>query len=179
MDKIIFTASNGFEIKEDEGGNISGECGVHIANSAYALALREFFQAERDEELGRWRWPENPDYVVYRTDPVCISVIDEKDGCEWVYYRGGLNFTCPDLIAEAGEAYFVAHPEPKPWHDAKEGEVWVVDTGDSEERPMIVADYVEEGLVFNDAIYSAVYEVKSPEIQGARRIWPEPEQEEA
>ena len=60
-----FTASNGVEIRPEEG------YGAVVSNltliNEEMEALREFFQAEADERAGRWRWVEHPDYVVYDT----------------------------------------------------------------------------------------------------------------
>ena len=49
-------------------------------------ALRAFFQAERDVELGRWRDTENTDMVAYRSPEDddgygrCILLLDETTG---------------------------------------------------------------------------------------------------
>ena len=95
-------------------------------------ALRAFFQAERDIELGRWRDTENPDMVVYRTpeydddDGRCILLLDETTGGtdhEWEQI---------DLPGPA-RRYFAAHPEPEPrppfaaYVDKNGSAVWVTD----------------------------------------------------
>ena len=92
-------------------------------------ALREFFRAEEDKRLGRWRWAENPEYVVYPGPGEMREalVISEVHGCwgSWseteAIREGGY-----DTLAAAAVAYFDAHPNPKPWHDAKDGETWVL-----------------------------------------------------
>ena len=105
-------------------------------NGIYTLetteALRAFFQAERDTELGRWRDPENKDMVAYRMPEDddgcgrCILLLDENTGdnhWEW------------EQIATSGPAlrYFAAHPEPEPrppfaaYVDKNGSAVWVTD----------------------------------------------------
>lgn len=122
-----YTASNGAKISTYDYGSFSNLrvktvdnevilAGVHVE------ALREFFRAEEDERLGRWRWPENPEYVVYpRAEDVLV--LFEINGEGGVLYRRG--DAVHDFEGLAARAYFDAHPEPKPaWHDAKPGEVW-------------------------------------------------------
>jgi hypothetical protein len=107
-------------------------------------AVREFFRAEEDERLGRWRWPENPDYVVYPIiepaheiafgSDLSVMILHEPTGVLKGYCRaedqGGRDREYPD----AARAYFDAHPEPKPWHDAKEGEVWALRFEDDDDE---------------------------------------------
>lgn len=130
---MSFTASNGVTITgsahartwqvRDEGSEIGDKRFVPL-NVRKIDALREFFQHERDEELGRWRWPENPLYVVYpRADHV--QVVNELSGNALNVSRAQANVSTG--LDRAARAYFEAHPERKPWHDAKEGEVWVLD----------------------------------------------------
>lgn len=62
----------------------------------------------------------------------------------------------------------VSEPEPKPWHDAKPGEVWVVKTKhNDQERPVFVN---------SDGDFENAEEYFHPEfrdITAGRRIWPE------
>ncbi|MDR6691374.1 hypothetical protein J2X55_002286 [Microbacterium sp. 1154] len=116
-----FTASNGISVTPSAsivGGTSVNDVALHKRE---ADALREFFQAEADERLGRWRWPENPAYVV--------------------------------------AAYFDAHPEPKPWHGAEPGDVFLV-TWPGSER--------EEAVIVPGA-WPKAWEC----VTSARRIWPE------
>lgn len=90
-------------------------------------ALRGFFQAERDAELGRWRWPENPDYVVYPPirDREKIAVVNEATGNQAQYSRNSPTFAGPIWTAggpisdwtRVARAYFDAHPNDKPLPD--------------------------------------------------------------
>lgn len=178
-----FVASNGATIQKGGAGNLFLE---HPEWNGYRLypdhvaALREFFQYERDEELGRWRDPENPDVVVYRT-----PYGDDRDGRRIEMVNERTNETEPaweNLVviedAEQPEGwaarYFAAHPEPKPWHDAKPGEVWLigVPTGPTFEFSAMTAVEHDGKIAFSnpgsDEWLAPTYEPLS-----ARRIWPE------
>ena len=117
---------NELQVGIDEVGRIhlsrAGYCkGIYTLETTEAL--RAFFQAERDQELGWWRDPENPNTVVYPRyeqddhDGRCILLLNETTGdtgFEW------------ERLATSGPAlrYFAAHAdvEPdKPRHDAKAG----------------------------------------------------------
>lgn len=141
--------------------------GIAIPSSIEA-DLHEFFQAERDKELGRWRWPENPDYVAYADDDGDVVVLNEGTGASYsLTTRRDVTKRNPNHPAtKAAQAYFEAHPEPKPWDAAKEGEVWIV-------------------TPFNStAAYPAIFQAdmfrdhggswRAEDIADARRIWPEP-----
>jgi len=133
-----FTASNGVSVRIREhdiewavpDSDSFGSIYRCSQGSMLDVALAEFYQARRDERLGRWRWPENPQWVVYRDEIADVLVLNEASGEE------AGRFT-PDTVenfpraegADAARAYFDAHPEPKPWHDAKPGEGWVIDIG--------------------------------------------------
>ena len=81
-----FTASNGWTFNPpDKDGDISIRNPEDIIQTFIppdaVNALYEYLQAERDTELGRWRDPENPDFVVYPGDgPKDWNIISEKDG---------------------------------------------------------------------------------------------------
>src|SRR5699024_6580390 len=60
------------------------QLGRDLDTSGLTEALERQALAKRDAELGRWRWPEQPDYVVY---PVtqghrtrAVSVVNEATG---------------------------------------------------------------------------------------------------
>jgi hypothetical protein len=135
------------------------------------VAWREFFQAERDEELGRWRWPENPDYVVYPDDDGDVIVLNERDGMSGIGQTRATVDRYPNSFgADAARAYFESHPERKPWHDAKEGEVWVL-TLDGDEIP-----YMARPSIGNNVYFEGVIDGIKPDstmITAGRRIYPE------
>lgn len=126
-----FVASNGVEITKDVHGCVSVE-GLHSLRED-SQALREFFQHERDEELGRWRSKKLPDYVVYpgRNDRLSTShersvIMNERNGGS----ATGVLLSAPDGWAGSArqviDEYNEAHPEPKPWGSAKNNEVWAL-----------------------------------------------------
>ena len=58
-----FKASNGLVISEIDEGDylVTSPSGVEINVDPWqSFALREFFQHQRDQQLGRVRWPEDP-----------------------------------------------------------------------------------------------------------------------
>ena len=124
--------------------------------------------SERDQGLGRWRWPENPDYVVYPSVRVLarvrtVVVLHEPSG-DNVYIPESSGFDTDE--ARAALAYFAAHPVSKPWHDAKPGEAWVITYGG------------EEHAVISDGAFflwqsGSEQSIKDSRISAGRRIWPE------
>ena len=98
-------------------------------------ALRAFFQAERDAELGRWRDPENPNIVVY---PI-PAMNDQGDGygrAVWVLDEAEMvsRTVLDDRHSHSSASrYFAAHPQPEPrppfaaYVDKNGSAVWVTD----------------------------------------------------
>lgn len=166
-----FTASNGVTVDTDVHGCVT-VAGVESLRDS-SQALREFFQHERDQELRRWRWPAEPHILVYETHTSVLVVDEVRPG------RTPSLYTAEDVegrhgqFAEAARAYFAAHPEPKPWHDAKPGEVWVVRVTDVD-LVMTVHESNYGGLRFrlNDQ-EGTIYALDTPSIREGRRIWPE------
>jgi hypothetical protein len=124
-----YTASNGVKITRytDSLDAVDGDASAAWMAPRVVKALREFFRAEEDERLGRWRWPENPEFVVY---PGSLSmreaqVVSEEKGCwgQWSEAEAHRD-AGRDRLSAAAVAYFDANPEPKPWDSAKVGEVW-------------------------------------------------------
>lgn len=174
MDK--FTASNGVTIERKGVAALAVERPMTDRllniNAERVVALREFFRAERDEELGRWRWPENPDYVVYPDDDGDVIVLNEREVISSLVIRRDLPQLNADIDrTKAARAYFEAHPERKPWEDAKPGDVWVFEV-DGEES--IVANVIIDirGHRF-ETVAGKALNVESSVFRGARRIWPE------
>jgi hypothetical protein len=133
-----FKSSNGVGVRIDDAGDLDfhNRLGWNgLAGGKVVDALREFFRAEEDERLGRWRWPENQNYIVVPDGELGeVGVFDEEALDEArIYARESLTFE--GNFGGAAKAYFDAHPEPKPsWHDAKPGQVWEIDyeSGESE-----------------------------------------------
>ena len=168
-----FVASNGIPIIEKDWG-LSFTQGVDLGtltgvSDDQANALREYFQHERDRELGRWRWPENPEWVMYQGGPGSVWVFDEDDPYLTRIYCSEVSrvpFSHNSALG-AATAYFAAHHEPKPWHDAKPGEVWAIVTENVAEE--VAVQRTPNGLwQFCDGV---VRDDELP-IESARRIWP-------
>ena len=170
----------------DEVGRIhlsrAGYC-----NGIYTLetteALRAFFQAERDQELGRWRDPDNPDYVVYpgSINLDWVVVLDESTGGTNVVFKQPRKPTKDSDFRLVAERYFAAHldPEPRPWEEAKPGEVWALTYAGIEETAW-VADFTwgapprfRQFKNLLDPIFT-----NDKHITAGRRIWPEGEASE-
>ena len=174
---------NKVQVDLDEVGRIhlsrAGYC-----NGIYTLetteALREYFQAERDEQLGRWRDPENPDIVVY---PI-PAMNDQGDGygrVVWVLDEAEMvsGTVLDDRHSHSSASrYFAAHPqpqpEPKPWLEAKPGEVWALTYAGIEETAW-VADFTwgapPRFRQFKNLL-NPIF-TNDDSITAGRRIWPE------
>ncbi|WP_053386003.1 hypothetical protein [Leucobacter japonicus] len=169
-----FVASNGIRVKRTIHGSVEFGMGGNVQAKS-AMALREFFQHERDQELGRWRWPENPDYVVYPTGEDSACAVDERSRDSSVQTRDLVRLR-EQLEGMSGGvhgalvAFFAAHPEPKPWHDAKPGEVWeftYVQMGGGDITRVFTVDSLKQFRNTNGVRVDVAYQVLS-----ARRIWP-------
>lgn len=177
-----FTASNGVTVSTSSMGIFVSHTlrapALSILADSYIEALREFFQAEADERLGRWRWPENPDYVAIpreRTDTPRetrrVRVIHEPSGDFMDTVEGS---SLVGVFKDAARAYFDAHPEPKPWHGAKPGEVWEL-TLEGEDPAAFYPSKSMDGCftpVMPNTGTTAV-NFDWPLITAGRRIWPE------
>lgn len=139
--------------------------------SANAVALREFFLHERDKELGRWRWPENRAFVVYPQPDGTVTVLDEVIG-DGLFVRYGRATDEQTAECAAARAYFDAHPEPRPWHDAKPGEVWAI-TYEGVEQAWGVGFDGPPDMRFVFACGDSRISASDVEISAGRRIWPE------
>ena len=138
--------------------------------------VRAFFQAERDEELGRWRDPENPDYICYPVagDPDDIWVVYEGSGLAYMRERNQA-FYAGNKFSEVARRYFAAHPEPKPWEGAEPGEFWIL-TVDEKTNPYKIWTDTQRVRRFErvERPYTAI-SLNDPRITAGRRVWPEGE----
>jgi hypothetical protein len=173
-----FEASNGVNVAWREyGGGITFaplfDLGALTGIDAdQADALREFFRAEEDERLGRWRRPEDPDFVVYvRGGGQVARVFRESTAQTLSFGREDHIGSTPSQFGAAARAFFDAHPEPKPWHNAKPGEAWVL-TVDGEEYPWGVGNGPDAGrFVYLGGLSNLP--IDHPSITAGRRIYPE------
>ena len=170
-----FVASNGVEVRRFE--TRPGIWWDTTESEKKEAALREFFLHERDTELGRWRF--NAYLVVYpavnhqpRNNARSVNVLDERTGRLHMRHEGQVAHreTNP-AFSEAAFSYFAAHPEPKPWHDAKPGEVWALTYGGQETAHVWTDRWAGQGNAFVSD--RAIVESDDPDITAARRIWPE------
>lgn len=173
-----YEASNGIGVRIDDQGDLdfhtklgwNGLCGGKVVD-----ALREFFQYERDEELGRWRARENPAYVVYPDEDGDVIVLDETTGrtsspvlrselAQWNPTHG---------TTKAARAYFEAHPERKPWEEAMDGEIWEFSLGCSSGQYL-----ADSGRFFQLPLRAPSHPGWKPasfpnDFEHGERIWPE------
>jgi hypothetical protein len=179
-----FTASNGYYVirngatfgidrSRERAETLAYKAGGYWLGQGEDAALAEFFQHERDEHLNRWRWSENPDYVVYPFSSNSVSVIRETPYTTWTVNRAAAGSANVEPW-RCAQAYFDAHPEPKPWHDAKPGEVWELTIGAGVRRVFVHDD--ESAAIGDRAAITPdgkFVELDSPDITAGRRIWPE------
>ena len=138
-------------------------------------ALREFFQAERDETLGRWRDPENPDWVVYPDEiPTVVWAVDEKTGAGEAWSRVSVEtLTVFIKSADVARRYFAAHPEPKPWDAAQPGEVWALTINNDREEVFRCGETGLYQLKTGNPL-GRLLSCSHNKVTAGRRIWPEP-----
>src|SRR5699024_10265037 len=103
--------------------------GGYVEGTRMDAAMAEWVQHRRDQELGRWRDPENPDHLVYQSEPYAqgyrrIAVVNERDMPGVHTFSEGAEEGSTDPKALTAQRYFAAHPEPKPWHSAEVGTLW-------------------------------------------------------
>ena len=175
-----YVADNGASVHLDSNGRMtfrrdSPLC-VNTLEAFWVQAAREFFQAERDEELGRWRDPENPDCICYPVagDPDDIWVVYEGSGLAYMRERNQA-FYAGNKFSEVARRYFAAHPEPKPWEGAEPGEFWIL-TVDEKTNPYKIWTDTQRVRRFErvERPYTAI-SLNDPRITAGRRVWPEGE----
>ena len=171
---MTFTASNGIRVKLTENHHliIENEDGQYPATAAVGVhvdALREFFQHEKDEQLGRWRSKNDPAWTAVRHEG--NVTFQHEHGTRsfniTINDTASLNRWTKELQAIAHE-YLEAHPESKPWHDAQPGEAWLL-TIDGEE--IIALRGVDEDFYTTRSGYRVI-RYNRDDITAGRRIYP-------
>lgn len=176
-----FTASNGARFEEHPNGTVTLTGGIldpRIELSpGMVFGLREFFHHKRDEELGRWRYPPNPVYVVYPgwsagEEQRFARVVNEHMGLSSVVYEHDRSERGDSDIARA---FFNAHPEErKPWEDAKPGEVWELTLDDHSEHTVFIHTDRTTGGRDGLSAGGGYFDIDDGAgITAGRRIWPE------
>jgi hypothetical protein len=175
-----YTASNGVEIEIRSTGTeliITGARALHLS-AERTTALREFFRAEEDERLGRWRWPEHPTWTCYLTRLDEVLVFNEAAPAYGSFLLGRGADTWP-YARPAADAFFDAHPHPKPWHNAMPGEMWALTVDGEPEVPAVASSSSSGHVVFTAATNEAGgteelwLDTFPARITAGRRIWPE------
>ena len=97
-----------------------------------------YYRKREDEQLGRWRDPENPDWICYGrgSSSDTVHVINEYDGLPYMLERGQVAYADSEFSAVA-QRYFEAHPKPK---EPQEGEIWDIEMGGGAQWRCVVRD---------------------------------------
>lgn len=128
-----FRARSGRKVQIRDNGTVTFDHANGYLSPETAMDADEFFQAQRDLELGRWRCPAEPDWVAQEDEPDVYGRRTVRLFNERAFEMHHLN----SLVTEgttSGElakhrvarAFFEAHPQVKPWHGAQAGEFWQV-----------------------------------------------------
>ena len=153
-----FTASNGVELDE------FGDCTMgYETYGRVHEARKEFYQNLRDKELGQTR---EGSIVVRPLNDDEVLVLDETTGEYERWYRDQISFFPGVFGHEEAKRYFAAHSEPKPWHDAEPGEVWVLKVWGEE------LAYIRTATQFTNW-GTPTQSPTDAEIKSGYRIWPE------
>ena len=183
----IFTASNGVKISSPDPAWLEVPCpqvgGDDLLSPSQVNALREYFTAERDKELERWRSPEYPSVVVHasESDADIVYVIDEREpyrNWDIEVRRSSQELLDPpswDAKLLAARAYFKAHPAPapRPWEDAEDRSIWALTIDGRDPEPFKWSDRSQQ---FTHVIGG--FPIYRPErITAGRQIWPATEEE--
>lgn len=139
---------------------------VMIGNESWPI-IEQAVLAKRDDELGRWRSKDHPEYLVYPkphpNDDYVWVVNEVSPGMVSYPVRPGDTNESP--YAAVAREYFDSTEPPKPWLAAKPGEVWV-----------LTIDGFEEALLANGAKFTGRHgkvNAGDPFITAGRRIYPE------
>lgn len=171
-----FKTRSGRTVRQGEDGTVTFHLGNGYLDPNTALDAEELFQAKRDRELGRWRWAENPDWIAVEGDRSpdgrTVVVVNERTLDRFWFNERVMTIPADASAAhKAGCAYFEAHPEVKPWHDAKRGEVWAVTETNGEALYRVSGWGRFEQVSGDDGLLSMP--VSHVSITDARRVWPE------
>ncbi|RBO73483.1 hypothetical protein [Microbacterium sp. H6] len=150
----VFTATNGMTVERDHNGDVILDRATRhpsiFMGEGTALALREFFQRERDEANGVWRSQIDPAWTAVHQDGYPRVKFRNDDGMrEFSIYpdRSNMHAWSPEL-QRIGLEYLDARPERKPWEDAQPGEVWALGMGGGYHCDSISVIETAEGIRF-------------------------------
>lgn len=119
--------------RDDDYGNayfyLNGKPTKAWIATAQVDAVKSMLQAERDEELGRWRDPKLSNYVVYKNTKLGKYIVLDETAPEIFTFDidRDYNLSLYCKVGEVLQRYLDAHKPPRqPWHDAKHGEIWLL-----------------------------------------------------
>lgn len=137
-----------------------------------AMDAEEYFLAKRDADLGRWRCPTDLDWVAREGERDAFGrrtvVVFNERTFEFHQYNELVAGEVADAETarhRAARTYFEAHPERKPWEDAKPGEAWVLEVPAG---PVVAVRRFDGGFYDYEGNRLAMERVSD-----ARRIYPE------
>lgn len=165
--ETVFTASSGRVVKVSPEGDVHVAGGLGFVGREVFGDAVEFFQHLRDVELGRWRWPENPDLVVYGKPNDVALVVSELEGDHRAFPRAEAYAMEGLTYRRAARAFFDAHPAPA-WESAVPGEVWVLRYRGEESAWVVGRGDFAHLFTQADRSISKVHR----DIAEGRRIWP-------
>lgn len=164
-----FRARSGRIVQVRDNGTVTFDHANGYLSPETAMDAEEFFQHQRDLELGRWRWPQNPDYVVMDAGLGFAKILHEPSMETTTWERGWRDTR--SISDEAGVAYFEAHPQ-RPAAEAKIGEVWELTLDDGSEHTVFV--HADRTMGGRDGVSSggAYFDLDDGTgIVSARKVW--------
>ena len=135
--------------------------------------LRARLQAERDEQLGRWRDHKNLDMVCYPVayDLDAVLVMYEGDMTRYYATRTDWERIRPHYVSETAGRYFQAHPKPKPCDAAQPDEIWVLTIDNDTEEVFRCGERGLYSLKTGNPLGSLL-SCGSNKITAGHRVWP-------
>jgi len=185
--KGAFRARSGRTVRVGDDGTVMFDHANGYLSPASAMDAEEFYLDKRDRDLGRWRCPTDPEWVAREVERDAygrrqVLVLNECTFEVRAYTHQNVADTASGepVKYRVARAFFEAHPERKPWHDAKEGEIWAVTIRGEEHitrvmspRDGISKDATEAAFLALDVAAPDWVYRESPWITAGRRIWPE------
>lgn len=177
-----FRARSGRKVQVRENGTVTFDHANGYLSPESAMDAEEFFLAQRDSELGRWRCPTDLDWVAKEGDRDSYGRRTVLLFNERTFETHHLNTVVIEddglgqLVSEypkhrVARAFFEAHPG-RPAAGAKAGEVWELTIDDGSEHTVFVhADRTTGG---RDGISAggAYFDIDdASNVVSARKVW--------
>lgn len=170
-----FRARSGRTVRSNEDGSVTFEGVRGYIGAEQVFDAQEFFQAQRDLDFGRWRCPAEPDWVAQEGERSSDGRRTVRLFNESTFESFWLNSRVMDEVDNetakhrVARAFFEAHPERKPWQEARPEEAWLL-TIDGKQWVATVdrmLDFTTSAETFVNGSPDMV------RITAGRRIWPE------